>query len=59
MDGVGHSDGGSAIQSDLTSRRGKDGVIFLGCSNRRGAIDPAVRCARRDVTLVRSLCALG
>ena len=58
MDGVGHasSSGGRAIQLDRKSRRGKDGVIFVGCSNRRDAIDPAVRHTGRDVTLAPPVC---
>ena len=56
MDGVGHASSGSAIQLEPKSRRGTDGVIFVGCSNRRDAIDTAVRHAGLDVTLAPPVC---
>ena len=47
MDGIGHVNAGSSssssAQSDMIQLRSQDGVIFVGCSNRRDAIDPAVR----------------
>jgi hypothetical protein len=59
MDGVGHvsSNGGGAIKLEPKSRRSQDGVIFVGCSNRRDAIDPAVRSAE-ECYFVGSLCVL-
>ena len=41
MDGVGHA--GSSARSGSGKTKSQDGVIFVGCSNRREAIDPAVR----------------
>ena len=57
MDGVGHvsSNGGGAIKLERKSRRSQDGVVFVGCSNRRDAIDPAVRSAG-DTSLGQPMC---
>lgn len=45
MDGIGHISTGSSSSTPSESKhlRSSDGVIFVGCSNRRDAIDPAVR----------------
>ena len=43
MDGVGHAGNAPAGQGGGEGGKTGDGVIFVACTNRRDAIDPAVR----------------